>query len=73
MMTILKPLDAPIPKIVFSFLAEFRVRVTSGAQELVSVGFSGARPLSPFGVGVLARGLYRHPPRPGVENPPTLL
>ena len=39
MMTFLKPLDALIPKVPFLFFAEFRVRVTSGAQRSVSVGF----------------------------------
>ena len=41
MMTSLNPLNAPIPKIPFSFLADFSVRVTSGARGSVSVGFRG--------------------------------
>ena len=38
-MTFLNPLDARIPKIQFSYFAEFWVRVTSGARGSVSVGF----------------------------------
>ena len=38
-MTFLDPLDALIPKIPFSFFAEFWVRVTSGAQGSVLVEF----------------------------------
>ena len=55
-----------IPKIPFSFFAEFWVRVTSGARGSVSVGFWGARQLSPFclGGGVWPQGLYRPPPPP---------
>ena len=41
MMTFLNPLDALIPKIPFSFFAEFWVRVTSRARGSVSVGFWG--------------------------------
>ena len=51
MMTFLNPLDALIPKIPFSFFAEFWVRVTSEAQGSVSVGFWGSRQLSPFSGG----------------------
>ena len=40
--------DALIPKIPFSFFAELWVRVTSGAQGSVSVGFWGTRHLSLF-------------------------
>ena len=36
------PIDALIPQIPFSFFAELRVRVISGAQGSVSVGFWGA-------------------------------
>ena len=54
MMTFPNPLDALIPKIPFSFFVDFWVRVTSGAQGSVSVGFLGARPLSFFWWG--ARG-----------------
>ena len=39
--TFLNPLDVLIPKILFSFFAEFCVRVTSRAQESVSIGFRG--------------------------------
>ena len=41
MMTFLNPLDALIPKIPFSFFADFWVWVTSGAWVSVSVGFGG--------------------------------
>ena len=40
--------DALIPKIPFSFFAEFWVRVTSGAQGSVSVGFWGGASIEPF-------------------------
>ena len=42
-MTFLNPLDLLIPKISFSFFADFWVRVTSEAQGSVSVGFWGSR------------------------------
>ena len=60
MMTVLNILGALIPKIPFSFFAEFWVRVTSGARGSVSVGIWGARQLSFFGGGGggLARGPY---------------
>ena len=67
MMIFLNPFDALIPKIAFSFPAEFWVWVTSGARGSVSVGFWGGRQLSLFfggGGGGLARGLYRPPPPP---------
>ena len=76
MMIFLNSFDALIPKIPFSILAEFWVRITSGAQGSVSVGFCGARQLSPFfcwgggGARGRARGLYRPtlgPPE--VESP----
>ena len=70
MMSILSPLDALNPNTPFSFFAEFRVRVTTGAQGSVLVGFWGGRQLSPFwkwGAGP-ARRLYRTPPPPA--NPP---
>ena len=38
MRSFLNPLDALIPNIPFSFVAEFWVRVTSGAGGSVSVG-----------------------------------
>ena len=37
-----------IPRILFSFFAEFWVRVTSEARESVSVGLWGAHRFSPF-------------------------
>ena len=71
MMTFLSPLDALIPKIPFSFFADFWVWVTSEAQGSVSVGFWGSCQLSPFleEGGGLARGLYRPPP--SMESPST--
>ena len=45
-MTFLNPLEALIPKIPFSFFANFWVWVTSGARGSVSVGFWGSRQLS---------------------------
>ena len=63
MMFFLNPLDALIPKIPFSFFANFWVWVTSEAGGSVSLGFWETRKLSPFwGGGRLARGLYRPPP-----------
>ena len=61
-MTFLNPLDVLIPKISFSFFANFWVWVTSEARG--SVGFWESCQLSPFGGGGggLARGLYRPPP-----------
>ena len=63
-------LNALIPKIPFSFFADFWARVTSGARGSVSVEFWGARKLSLGGGGGLARGLYPPPPPP-LESPPT--
>ena len=64
-------IDTLITKFQFSFVAEWRVRVTSGAGELVSVRFCRGCQLSPlfFLGGGLAKGLYR-PPSPLVESPP---
>ena len=65
MMTFLNPLDALIPKIPFSFFAEFRVRVTSGAPGVSLGRILGGPSIEPFlGGGRLARGLYRAPPLP---------
>ena len=50
-MPFLNPLDALIPKIPFSFLADFWVWVTSEARGSPSVGFWGSRQLSPLGGG----------------------
>ena len=44
----LNPLGALIPKVPFSFVAEFWVRVTFGAPLSVSVGFRGDRQLGLF-------------------------
>ena len=51
-MTFLNPLDALIPKIPFSFFADFWVWVTSEARGSVSIGFWGSRQLSAFWGGV---------------------
>ena len=48
MMAFLNPLDALIPKIPFSFFADFWVWVTSEAWGSVPVGFGGSQQLSPF-------------------------
>ena len=48
MMTFLNPLVALIPKVPFSFFADFWVWVTSEAWGTVSLGFWGPRQLSPF-------------------------
>ena len=58
-MTFLNPLDALIPKISFSFFADFSIWVTSEARGSVSVGFRGSRQLSPLiwgGGGVRPEG-----------------
>ena len=64
-MTFLKPLNALIPKIPFSFFAEFWVWVTSKARGSVSVGIWGSQQLSPFwGEGVQPeRSIDPLPPR----------
>ena len=67
MMTFLNPLTALIPKIQFSFFADFGLWVTSEARGSVSVGFWGSRQLSAFGGGGLASGLYRPPPPPQLK------
>ena len=60
MMTLLNPLDALIPKIRFSILADFWVWVTSEARGSVSVGFSGSRQLG--GGGGSSQGAQSTPP-----------
>ena len=59
MMTFLNPLNALIPEIPFSLLPNFGSGSPPGPPWSVSVGFCGARQLSPlfWGVGQ-ARGLY---------------
>ena len=73
-MTFLNPLDALIPKIPFSFFADFSVRVTSEARGSVSVGFWGSRQLSPFwggsSQGALSTPSIESPPAPGTQPPP---
>ena len=69
--TFLNPLDALIPKIPFSFFADFWVRVISEARGSVSVGIWGSRQLSPFfWGGVSSQGALSTPPPP-IESPPT--
>ena len=72
-MTFLNPLDALIPKIPFSFFADFWVWVTSGGWGSVSVGFSGSRQLSPFfwgGGGASQWGLSNPRPQLKARPPP---
>ena len=69
MMTFLNPLDALIPKIPFSFFAEFWVRVTSGAWGSVPAGFCGGPSIEPFlgdggEGGVQADASPRNTPKP---------
>ena len=68
------PLDGLIPKIPFSFFAEFWVRVTSGPSGSVSVGFWVGASNEPFwgGGGCPAKGLYRPPPPQTKARPPTV-
>ena len=71
MMPFLNPLDALIPNIPFSFFFG-RVRVTSGARGAVSVGFWGARQLTPLGGGgVRPEGSIDPPTPPQTESPPS--
>ena len=72
MMPSLNPLDALIPKISFSFFAEFQVQVTSGARGSVSVGFWGARQLSLLGEGGSQRAVSTPPPVPQLKARPPL-
>ena len=71
-MTFLNPLDALIPKIPFSFFADFWVWVTSEARGSVSVGFWGSCQLSPFlgEVGVRLEGSIDPPPPETKTRPP---
>ena len=72
MMTFLNPLDALIPKMPFSFFAEFWVRVTSRAQGSVSVGFwggGGGFQLSPFQGGSSQRAVLTPPPQLKAHQP----
>ena len=62
MMTFLNPLDMLIPKIPFSFFADFWVWVTSEAKGSVSVDFWGSRQLSPFFGGWSSQGALSTPP-----------
>ena len=65
MMIFLNPLDALIPKIPFSFLAEFRVWITSGARGSASVGFWGGLSIELFLGGVPSQNALSTPPPPG--------
>ena len=68
------PLNGLIPKIPFSFFAEFWVRVTSGPRGSVSVGFWGGRQMSPFWGegGVQPEGCIDPPPPQTKARPPTV-
>ena len=69
--TFLNPLDTLIPKIQFSFFfCRILCSVHLRAQGSVSVVFLGGRQFLFLGGG-LARGLYRPPPPPANETPPT--
>ena len=73
MMTFLNPLDTLIPKIPFSFFAEFWVRVTSRAPGSVLVGFWGARQLSLLFVGGRSQRAVSTHPLKLKTRPPKLL
>ena len=62
MMLFLNPLHALIPKIPFSFFADFWVWVTFETWGSVSVGFWRSRQLSPFGGGSSQGALSIPPP-----------
>ena len=51
LMMFLDPLDALIPKIPFSFFAEFRVRATSGAPGVSLSRILAGPSIGPFGGG----------------------
>ena len=74
MMTFLNPLDALIPKILFSFFADFWDGVTPEARRSVSVGFWEARQLNPFWGrgGSSQRALSSPPPSPPKRKPALL-
>ena len=63
-MTFLNPLDVLIPKIPFSFFADFWIWITSGAQGSVSVGFWGSRQALFGGGGGSSQGALSTPPSP---------
>ena len=64
-MTFLNPLNALIPRIPFSFFADFWIWVTSKAWGSVSVAFWGCCQLSPFwGRGGSSQGALLTPPPP---------
>ena len=72
-MTFLNPLDALIPKILFSFFPDFSVWVTSEARGSVSVGFWGSCQLSLFwGRGGSGRRALSTPPPPPRKRKPGL-
>ena len=68
----LSPLDALIPKIPFSFFADFWVWVTSEARGSVLVGFWGSRQLSPFWGGS-SQGAWSTPPPPQLKARPPMV
>ena len=79
MITFLNPLDALIPKIPFSFFAEFQVRVTFGARGVSLSRILGGPSIEPF-FGDLDSGFWLARPRrrqsrrgaAGKSQPPTV-
>ena len=70
MITFLSPLNALIPKLPFSFLADFLVWLTSKAWGSISVGFRGSRQWSPFlGEREVQLGGSNDPPPSSIERP----
>ena len=71
-MNFLNPPDALIPKILFSFFADFGIWVTFGARGSVSVGFWGSCQLYPFFGGGSSQGALSTPPprkrKPGLPS-----
>ena len=65
------PPDALIPKIPFSFFADFLVRITSGSRGSVSVGLGGGGQLSLFsgGRGSSQRAVSTLPPETKARPP----
>ena len=62
MMTFLNPLATLIPKILFSFFAEFRVQIPSRARGSVSLGGLSIEPPLFCGGGSSQRAVWTSPP-----------
>ena len=71
-MTFLNPLDGLIAKTPVSFFCRLWVRVTSGAQGSVSVGFWGTRQLSFWGGGAGSSQRAASTPPPQLKARPPL-